>query len=86
MEVNRILQRGPHANRRLRVWIGMCVLSNRTPTQQTVQLLPQLTGILKWENLLFQSSARILTRVLMTLFCARESVQHAVAVQANAER
>lgn len=56
----------------------MCVLSNSTPTQQTAQLLPQLTGILNWENLLCQSSARILT--------GREPGQHAVAVQADAER
>lgn len=61
-EVNRILWRSPHANQGLWVWIGMCVLSNSTPTQQTAQLLPQLTGILNWENLLCQSSARILTQ------------------------
>lgn len=58
---NRILWRGPHANGGHLVWIGMCVLSDRTPTQQTARLLPQLTGILNWWDLLFQSPACITT-------------------------
>lgn len=58
---NRILWRGPHANGGYLVWIGMCVLSDRTPTQQTAWLLPQLTGILNWWDLLFQSPACITT-------------------------
>lgn len=62
LEVSRFLWRDPHANQGLWFWIGMSVLSNRTPTQQNVQLLPQSTGIVNWEDLLFQSSAWILTQ------------------------